>query len=96
VLPFAMIAAIIISNVGANMLHSKLLWFVLSYALASGGQLVSRRFRPMIVGAGLRPLRALVEGSQRKDAPLYFRPWCPRGSGPLITRVARPRIRTNE
>ncbi len=53
VLPFAMIAAILISNMGANMLHSKLQWFVFSYALASGGYLFGTRFR----SEGMRTLR---------------------------------------
>jgi O-antigen ligase len=47
VLPFAMIAAIVISNMGANLLHSKLHWFVLSYVLASGIR-VRTRFRSVI------------------------------------------------
>jgi len=47
VLPFAMIAAIVISNMGANLLHSKLHWFVFSYVLASGIR-IGTRFQSVI------------------------------------------------
>jgi O-antigen ligase len=69
VLPLALLVFILVSNIGANLLYSKITWIVLAYALASHSQLIharlSRRAVPVAAETDLPPQMLLYPGRHR-------------------------------